>query len=45
MSDHSNHVRPPRGMSLGVVSWSWAGIPLLYGVYELLARIPALFAN
>jgi len=32
-------------MVLGVVSWLWVGVPFTYGVYELVEKIPALFAN
>ncbi|HEY0228248.1 MAG TPA: hypothetical protein VGC05_18075 [Mycobacterium sp.] len=45
MSDHSDYARSSRNTVLGIVSWSWVGIPLLYGVYELLVKIPALFTN
>lgn len=45
MSDHSNHARSSRSAVLGIVSWAWVGIPLLYGVYELVVKIPALFTN
>jgi hypothetical protein len=26
-------------------SWLWVGAPFVYGVYELVVKIPALFAN
>jgi hypothetical protein len=45
MSDYSDHARSPGNTVLGIVSWSWVGVPLLYGVYELLVKIPALFTN
>ncbi|MEZ0351096.1 hypothetical protein [Mycobacterium sp. pR1184] len=35
----------PRGKLLGLASWLWVGVPFAYGVYELVAKIPALFAN
>ncbi|BAX91465.1 MFS transporter small subunit [Mycobacterium shigaense] len=28
-----------------IVGWLWVGVPFGYGVYELLVKIPALFAN
>jgi hypothetical protein len=28
-----------------IVSWLWVGAPFMYGVYALVAKIPALFAN
>jgi hypothetical protein len=45
MSDQSNHARSSRSTLLGFVSWAWVGIPLLWGLYELLVKVPALFTN
>ncbi len=28
-----------------VVSWLWVGVPLLYGVYELMTKTTALFVH
>jgi hypothetical protein len=28
-----------------IASWLWVGVPFSYGVYELVVKIPALFAN
>jgi hypothetical protein len=30
---------------LASVSWLWVGVPFLYGVYQLLAKVPALFGS
>jgi len=35
----------PSNKVLGVLSWLWIGMPFTYGVYELVVKIPALFAN
>jgi hypothetical protein len=32
-----------RALSIG--SWLWVGVPFAYGLYELVVKIPALFAN
>ena len=34
-----------RGTFLAIVSWLWAGVPFLYGVDQLLVKVPALFAS
>ncbi|SPM32458.1 hypothetical protein BN973_01817 [Mycobacterium rhizamassiliense] len=28
-----------------IASWLWVGVPFMYGVYQLVAKIPALFTN
>lgn len=28
-----------------IAGWLWVGVPFVYGVYELVVKIPALFAN
>jgi hypothetical protein len=45
MSDRSIEATSPRANALGIVSWLWVGVPFTYGVYELVVKIPALFAN
>ena len=30
---------------IGVVAWLWVGLPFLYGLVQLVAKIPALFAG
>jgi hypothetical protein len=45
MTDRSNEATYPRIELLGIVSWLWVGVPFVYGVYELVVKIPALFAN
>lgn len=44
MSDGSTDAVPPRVRLLAIVSWLWVGVPFTYGVYELVVKIPALFA-
>jgi len=34
-----------RGTFLAIVSSLWVGVPFLYGVYQLLVKVPALFGN
>jgi hypothetical protein len=45
VTDRSFDAASPRVKVLGVVSWLWVGLPFTYGVYELLVKIPALFAQ
>ena len=45
MTDRTIKATPPRGKLLGTVSWVWVGVPFAYGLYELVAKIPALFLN
>ena len=37
----------PRGSTLliGIVAWLWVLIPFAYGLYQLVIKIPALFAG
>jgi hypothetical protein len=37
----------PAGSTLliGIVAWLWVLIPLAYGLYQLIIKIPALFAG
>jgi hypothetical protein len=30
---------------IGIVAWLWVLIPFAYGVYQLIIKIPALFAG
>jgi hypothetical protein len=45
MTDRSAEATSSRSKVLGVVSWLWVGVPFMYGVYQLVVKIPALFAN
>jgi hypothetical protein len=45
MSNQAIQARSSRSKLLGVVSWLWVGVPFTYGVYELVVKLPALFAN
>jgi len=45
MTDRSIETRLPRDKLLGVGTWLWVGAPFAYGLYELIAKIPALFTN
>jgi hypothetical protein len=31
--------------ALTVLAWAWVTLPFLYGVYQLLIKIPALFGS
>ena len=48
-SDPSGPVRAERTpmspalLAVAVVAWLWVLIPLAYGVYQLIVKIPALF--
>jgi hypothetical protein len=41
----SNQGGSSRSVLLGVLSWSWVGAPLVWGLYELVLKIPALFTS
>ncbi len=30
---------------LTVLAWTWVAVPFLYGLYQLLGKIPALFGS
>jgi hypothetical protein len=45
MSTQLIEATSPRSKVLGIVSWLWVGVPFTYGLYELVVKIPALFAN
>lgn len=38
--------RPAAGTSIiGIVAWLWVLIPFVYGLYQLVIKIPALFGS
>ena len=42
----ATHEKPGASTVLiGVVTWLWVLIPLAYGLYQLVIKIPALFAG
>lgn len=42
----SNEVTVPISrVALTVLAWAWVVLPFLYGVYQLLSKIPALFGS
>lgn len=45
MSDQTITATSPCTKLLGLVTWLWVGVPFSYGLYELVAKIPALFTN
>lgn len=45
MSEQTAETTSPRLKMLGLASWLWVGVPFAYGLYELVAKIPALFTN
>ncbi|MDJ1132667.1 MFS transporter small subunit [Streptomyces iconiensis] len=36
---------PPRRTALAVTSWLWVGLPLVYGLYELISKATQLFTD
>lgn len=36
---------PRARVALTVLAWAWVGAPFLYGLYQLLLKIPALFGG
>lgn len=36
---------PPSRSALAVLAWVWVVVSFLYGVYQLLIKIPALFGS
>lgn len=36
---------PPRRRALIVGAWLWVGVPLAYGVYELVHKVTQLFTG
>lgn len=36
---------PGRQRVIGVVAWLWVGLPFLYGLIQLVGKIPALFSS
>ncbi|MBS1693371.1 MAG: hypothetical protein JST91_14235 [Actinobacteria bacterium] len=51
MSEHQSAVVAPdagsssRNGVLGSIGWLWVGIPFLYGLVQLILKIPALFTG
>jgi hypothetical protein len=43
MSTRDTTGKPP--VALVVVAWLWVGIPFLYGLVQLIMKIPALFGG
>jgi len=40
---HSTEGRAP--VALVVLAWAWVGVPFLYGLWQLVIKIPALFGG
>lgn len=36
---------PTSRVALAVLAWAWVVVPFLYGVHQLLIKIPALFGS
>ncbi|MES5819008.1 hypothetical protein [Streptomyces sp. RG80] len=45
MSEHSSSQSPPDRRPLIAFAWLWVGIPLTYGLYELVQKATQLFTN
>ncbi|WAJ46507.1 hypothetical protein OK015_08620 [Mycobacterium sp. Aquia_216] len=45
MTERSIEATSRRVWPLGIVSWVWVGVPFVYGLYELVVKIPALFTT
>ena len=42
----STHDKPPTNtLVIGIIAWLWVLIPFAYGLYQLVIKIPALFAG
>jgi len=41
----STQERPANTLLIGIFAWLWVLIPFAYGLYQLLIKIPALFAG
>ena len=41
----SMHDKPAGTLVIGIVAWLWVLIPFAYGLYQLIIKIPALFAG
>jgi len=42
----TTHEKPgPKIVLIGIITWLWVLIPLAYGLYQLVIKIPALFAG
>lgn len=38
-------VSRPTRVALIALVWAWVGVPFLYGLYQLLTKVPALFGS
>lgn len=45
MSTEGRRIGPTSRAALSVLAWAWVVVPFLYGVYQLLSKIPALFGS
>ncbi len=45
VSADSGAERAPAVRPLAVAAWVWVGVPFCYGLYQLVAKIPALFGG
>ena len=41
----STQDKPASTLVIGIVAWLWVLIPFAYGLYQLIIKIPALFAG
>jgi hypothetical protein len=41
----STQERSSATLVIGIVAWLWVLIPFAYGLYQLIIKIPALFAG
>jgi hypothetical protein len=42
----STHDKPATNtLVIGIIAWLWVLIPFAYGLYQLVVKIPALFAG
>ena len=37
--------KPASTLVIGIIAWLWVLIPFAYGLYQLIIKIPALFAG
>ncbi|MFD9006931.1 hypothetical protein ACFV0T_39360 [Streptomyces sp. NPDC059582] len=45
MSDNDSSQSPPDRRGLIVFAWLWVGVPLAYGLYELVQKATKLFTG
>jgi hypothetical protein len=41
----STHDKPASTLVIGIIAWLWVLVPFAYGLYQLVIKIPALFAG